>query len=543
MKGSYLKLCAILLVSISQAQARESEATAIQAEPSQDYCPVYSKEYADRIISSESVEARHCDEDGHFRAAVFEHNRLNKANIDESIDSNLVIFEQAARRAASEGAKIIVFPEDGIFHSYFSALVPALTSIPDPETLESGQNNPCLTPNLFESKILRNLSCIARANKIYVVANFGTKQDCVPDSKVNEYQVCPERGFLALNTDVIIDSDGNYVKRYHKFNTFIEVFDKAPNLEVVYLDTPFGRFGIITCFDILFERPAISLIEGEDVDTILFPTWWYDEIPILTAVQFQDAWSSSTKANLLAANINKLAVGSIGSGIFSGNRSVYTGPSDDKSKLLIATIPKKRGKDIDAESFNSTVITFENNLESTNYTYLSYTLTPNDTIHTLELDGRHHETKFCKGGVCCQIIYQTSADYPNVQDGRVILIIRNGLRLGEFHWYEEVCFVASLKKPFNEQDLKSTQYSDFGLVGFKRLELIGTFSTRQVFPVAGHDSTELVERQNRKFECYETTGKGSNTCKFFYLGPDTKAVYAFGLYGRKYRSDAMPPGY
>lgn len=53
------------------------------------------------------------------------------------------------------------------------------------------------------------------------------------------------------------------VARYHKHNLYFEqAFDYPPKPEIITFDTPFaGRFGLITCFDILFQEPAITLVE------------------------------------------------------------------------------------------------------------------------------------------------------------------------------------------------------------------------------------------------------------------------------------------
>lgn len=58
-------------------------------------------------------------------------------------------------------------------------------------------------------------------------------------------------------------SDGLLVARYHKYNLYFEeAFDVPPRAETVTFDTPFaGRFGLITCFDILFAEPTLTLVE------------------------------------------------------------------------------------------------------------------------------------------------------------------------------------------------------------------------------------------------------------------------------------------
>lgn len=58
-------------------------------------------------------------------------------------------------------------------------------------------------------------------------------------------------------------SDGLLVARYHKYNLYFEAaFDTPPEPEIVTFDTPFaGKFGLITCFDILFREPTVMLVE------------------------------------------------------------------------------------------------------------------------------------------------------------------------------------------------------------------------------------------------------------------------------------------
>lgn len=65
-------------------------------------------------------------------------------------------------------------------------------------------------------------------------------------------------------------SDGLLVARYHKYNLYFEAaFDVPPEPEIVTFDTPFaGKFGLITCFDILFREPTVTLMEKVE-------TFWF----------------------------------------------------------------------------------------------------------------------------------------------------------------------------------------------------------------------------------------------------------------------------
>lgn len=64
----------------------------------------------------------------------------------------------------------------------------------------------------------------------------------------------------------------------------------------------FGKFGIFTCFDIFSHDPAMVVVDEFQVDSVLYPTAWYNTLPLLSAVPFHSAWARSVTVNLLAAN-------------------------------------------------------------------------------------------------------------------------------------------------------------------------------------------------------------------------------------------------
>src|SRR5690606_13457087 len=99
-------------------------------------------------------------------------------------------------------------------------------------------------------------------------------------------------------------------------------------------------------------------LEGK-VDTIVFPTWWLDELPFLQASAIQAGFAAGHKVNLVAANIHNVAVsiahsfcrcrfklslsqlGARGSGIYSGAFGDFEtiNDFDSKTQLLVANLP------------------------------------------------------------------------------------------------------------------------------------------------------------------------------------------------------------
>jgi predicted amidohydrolase len=80
------------------------------------------------------------------------------------------------------------------------------------------------------------------------------------------------------------------------YATFYErQFDTPPIRKVVTFDTPFGKFAVFTCFDIIFKNPAIDSLMISGVGNIVFPTAWMDALPLLAARcvkcnNFSDWW-------------------------------------------------------------------------------------------------------------------------------------------------------------------------------------------------------------------------------------------------------------
>lgn len=284
--------------------------------------------------------------DSSYVAAVYEHNLiqnppgpLSRPAALQHMKRNLDIYEEQAARAAQQGAQILVFPEVGIhgFNFSRSSIYSYLETIPDPQQ-ESW--NPCTEPDKHNNtEVLQRLSCMARRYNLYLVANMGDLQPCSQKTDPS----CPPDGRWQFNTNVAFSSDGLLVARYHKYNLFFEeAFNTPPQPEIITFDTPFaGRFGLLICFDILFHEPTVALVK-KGVRQLIFPTAWFNTLPLLDSNQFHRAFSLGANVTLLAANIRLDQFKMSGSGIYTPFSATYHHAQQgdpEEGRLLVARVP------------------------------------------------------------------------------------------------------------------------------------------------------------------------------------------------------------
>ncbi|XP_012938390.1 vascular non-inflammatory molecule 3-like [Aplysia californica] len=281
-----------------------------------------------------------------YRAAVYEHAVILPAITDtpvtrrealRNMQKNLDVYKLQAIAAKQLSAQILVFPENGLYGYEFTrdTIYPFLEAIPDPDTVTW---SPCSEPHRFpETQVLRWLSCLAKNNSLYLVADMGDKVPCEPDIDSK----CPPDKRFQYNTAVAFDPDGRLLAKYHKSNLFHEPQFNTPEPEVKYFDTPFGRFGFLICFDILFEKPAVSMVTHHAIKNIVFPTAWMDALPLLSAIGYHSSFAMGFEVNVLAANLHLPDIRVQGSGLYTPegmkefyyNRTAASGP-----KLIVADL-------------------------------------------------------------------------------------------------------------------------------------------------------------------------------------------------------------
>ncbi|XP_073995444.1 vanin-like protein 1 isoform X2 [Rhodnius prolixus] len=266
--------------------------------------------------------------DDFYIAAVVEYAGIQDSNLTpiQIAEQNVEKYAEIMKKAAENKVDIIVFPEIGLFafdHSLF-------VEVPDPADKVVPAVNGSFHP------VLKNLSQAALSNQLYVVVNL------------HELYKSGNNSFK-YNTNVVFDRKGTVIARYRKYNLFGENYlNRQDAPEYVRFTTDFGvTFGTFTCFDIIFEEPAIGLVEKYNVTDFVFPTAWFSELPLYIAIQTQSAWAYANNVNLLASGYNNMSSGNTGSGIYAGRNGpiVYIESERSGTKILIGKVPKMTNKE------------------------------------------------------------------------------------------------------------------------------------------------------------------------------------------------------
>ncbi|XP_003465665.1 pantetheinase isoform X1 [Cavia porcellus] len=460
-----------------------------------------------------------------FTAAVYEHAvilpnvTLTPVSSEEALalmNRNLDLLEAAIISAAKQGAQIIVTPEDGIYGMIFTrtSIYSYLEDIPDPQV----NWIPCDNPNRFGlAPVQRRLSCLAKGNAIYVVANIGDKKPC----NTSDPQ-CPPDGRYQYNTNVVFDSQGKLVARYHKRHLFMneDQFDTPKEAEVVTFDTAFGKFGIFTCFDVLFHDPAVMLVKDSHVDTVLFPTAWMNVLPHLSAVEFHSAWAMGMGVNFLASNLHNPLLRMTGSGIYAPDspRKFHYDMETQEGKLLVSQLDSHPYRpEVNWTSYASSIEAFSVRNQEFKGTVFY------DEYIFVELKGITGNYTVCQKDLCCHLSYQMS---EKRSDEVYALGAFDGLHTAEGQYYLQVCTLLKCKTT-NVQSCGDSV--DTAATRFEMFSLSGTFGTQYVFPEVLLSEVQLAPRE------FQVMSDG----RLQSLQPTSRPLLTVTLFGRFYDRDGL----
>ncbi|KAI1240945.1 Vascular non-inflammatory molecule 2, partial [Lamprotornis superbus] len=463
------------------------------------------------------------------------------------MEKNTVIFEAAIKEAARKGAHIIMTPEDSIYRWVFTrkTIYPYLEDIPDP------QGDWIL---FAPSPVLERLSCLARNNSIYMVANMGEKKPCNSSDPR-----CLSHGPSQYNTNVVFDS-GNWWLVTTRFqvdtilfpaawvnthwlspiqfhsvwamgmgvnflsaNMHSSTFDMtgtgiyaSDGPRAYYYNTEMDNGHLLMVekqqdeIYVLGAFNGLHVLEGQcylQVDTVLFPTAWMNVLPFLTAIEFHSAWAMGMRVNLLSANTHNTSKAMTGSGLFTpeGPAAYHYDSATEEGRLLLAelsTHPRLSPTYPPAINWSSHATSIKK-FPGENDTFSG--AVRRDIFTFSELRHKDGNCTVCQGDLCCHLVYQMS---NKSEDEVYVLGAFDGLHgsLIKYHW--QIC---SLLKCPSTNLSTCGQPVETAQTKFEMFSLSGTFGTSYVFPEVLYSGVQLAPGE------FEVMGHpGADCCKVFH---------------------------
>jgi predicted amidohydrolase len=277
-----------------------------------------------------------------YVGAVVEH-AIYQGTEDESSQSklskNLDLYEGLTALSAQHQVQVLVFPEFGLTPGAMkqrSDLYPYIEVIPE----VSANVTPCGDASFNDRPIQQRMSCAAAKNKQLLLVNMIDNVAC----DVATDSACPSDGHYQYNTDVIYDTTGKFVSKYHKSHevkSLQSAYDYPPVPAHITYKSSFGvEFGLFTCFDIMWEDPPKVLRES-GIEHFLYAVDMH-EIGDKTIIE---GWSRNNNATLLSANLGA-GKGDCAALIVNGTplpAQKYHLKSAEfpEENILVATVPSK----------------------------------------------------------------------------------------------------------------------------------------------------------------------------------------------------------
>ncbi|KAJ8984124.1 hypothetical protein NQ317_017334 [Molorchus minor] len=477
-----------------------------------------------------------------YNAAIVEYNpsSYNSLSLKERATAVATAYISLLDNV-TEDIDLILFPE--------STLGGESTEVPEPFT-----EIICNSTDTRYEDYLKDFSCAAIEHNTTVVINIVEKENC---TLKNSTGFCPSSGIVYYNADIAFNESGGVSGKYHKWNLFGE-YQKSPPAEVeltVITTKNNNSFGIFTCFDILFDEPALNLTKNLGLMNILFPTMWFSELPFLTALQVQQMWAEENNVNLLSAGANSPSVGSGGTGVFVGNK----GPSEyamiggsGGTRLIIKTVPKLEIENNPYTEFSP----IEEDVDSIASEMDSFRLKSDSSIINdanstlLDTSKTTIAQEVCAGDtvkICCEfnVIISINETLSNATEGNqyVYHLVAyddartfDGVRDGGI----ELCgILACLNDSRSSCGQRFSNYSDIVWpITFENISVSATFAndaTRIQFPNSLLASIRPLSPQYTRWDKEETDGIVKRTHS---ITRSQNRLLTFGIYGRDFSRDS-----
>ena len=166
-------------------------------------------------------------------------------------------------RAARRGAKIVVLPETAIT-GYMSSDIKTAWQVPGREMSDDLKGvDPKDAAETVPGESTKFFAPIAEQYGIYLTVPL-----LEVDRKTKKY----------YNTSVLLGPDGRILIHYRKRNPWMwaeKGWVAEGNLGNPVVDTPFGRLGLLICFDVHDQFKVMSKLK---IDTLLYSIAWVDDV-------------------------------------------------------------------------------------------------------------------------------------------------------------------------------------------------------------------------------------------------------------------------
>lgn len=237
-----------------------------------------------------------------YVGAVAEHTVFMGKDTDSSaykLNVNLDIYANLTALASTRKVQILVFPEFGLVPANADSresLYPYAEVIP--AVNPSSPAIPCTDATFSDKVIMQRMSCAARDNRVALLVNTVDYVSCEAATDSN----CPSDNHYQYNTNVVFDETGRFVAKYYKSHEFPglrKAYDQVPAPSEVVFQSSWGiKYGIFTCYDIMFTDPAKEL-RKQGIEHFLYPVE-QGQIGEDTIIAH---WSKSEDAVLLSSNL------------------------------------------------------------------------------------------------------------------------------------------------------------------------------------------------------------------------------------------------
>lgn len=178
-----------------------------------------------------------------------------------SPDVNRKHLSKLVREAAGNGAKVVVLPETAIT-GYMSWDIKKTWQSGDKKLSHGLEGTSCEEAcETIDGESVKSIAMLADELDIYLTVPFLEK-----DAEEDKY----------YNTVVLVGPDGEVLAHYRKLNPWPwaeQGWASKGDLGNVYVDTPYGRMGLLICYDINYEPENLKKLK---VDHLLYSIAWVD---------------------------------------------------------------------------------------------------------------------------------------------------------------------------------------------------------------------------------------------------------------------------